>query len=117
MCDNRAAVILGKGNRKAFAIAVVAWLAAAGPAGALHFQFEFSFNTGPFGPDGGASGEGTPRGLAEAAQRLREAIWGLLAALLEPTRPDNARIERFDPPRHTRSHRANTCRLRSEIAV
>ena len=38
-------------------------------------------------------GAGTPRGLAEAAQRLGVAILGLLAALLGPTRPDR-RTER-----------------------
>ena len=62
-------------------------------------------------------GAGTPRGLAEAAQRLGVTILGLLAALLGPTRPDEARIDRFEPPRHTRSRRANTCRPRPEIAV
>ena len=62
-------------------------------------------------------GAGTPRGLAEAAQRLGVAILGLLAALLGPTRPDDVRSDRFAPARHTRSRRANTCRPRPEIAV
>ena len=43
-------------------------------------------------------GAGTPRGLAEAAQRLGVAILGLLAALLGPTRPDR-RTERPIRPR------------------
>jgi len=34
-------------------------------------------------------GAGTPRGLAEVAQKLCAAIMGLLAALLGPNRPDN----------------------------
>ena len=62
-------------------------------------------------------GAGTPRGLVEAAQRLGMAILGLSAALLGPTRPGDARSDRFDPPRHTRSCHANTCRPRPKIAV
>ncbi len=62
-------------------------------------------------------GAGTPRGLAEAAKRLCEAILALLEALQAPASPGNAPIGRLDPPGLTRSRRPNSCLPLSETAV
>ena len=62
-------------------------------------------------------GAGTPRGLAEAAKTLYEAILVLLGVLHAPASLRNAPIRRPDPPRLTRSCRPNSCRRSRKTAV